>query len=316
MSTDYGMIYLGSADNPDSMQGAPLRGYWLDEAGLMKVSAFDTARQRVSMMEGQVLITTTPYNQGWLKTEVVDRRSESGQNIAVETWRSIDRPGYPLSRYEEEKKKLPLWRFAMLYDGRFESPNGLIYQAFDEKVCLIERIPISKEWLVYAGHEFGGANPAALFYAQDPSTGNFFLFAEYLPGPGRSTYEHVQEFKRITAGYSVIKRVGGSHQEEEIRQGYSSHGWVINEPKTNSVESQIDRVTGMHRLNKIFILRDMRNYLDEKRSFARVVDERGTPTDKIGDESRFHLMAAERYILSDFTPETAAKNRAGRPVNY
>jgi hypothetical protein len=316
MGTEFGKIYLGSADNPDSMQGAAVMGVWLDEAGQMKVSAYDTARQRVSMMRGQVLITTTPYNQGWLKSEVFERATSPDQNIAVEVWKSIDRPGYPLERYAEEKRKLPSWRFAMMYDGKFENPSGLIYQAFDERICMIERFPIPGEWLVYSGHDFGGANPAAVFYAQDPATGNFFLFAEYLPGSGRSTYEHVQEFKRITAGHNTLKRVGGSHQEDEIRQGYSSHGWIICEPKIHSVESQIDRIIGMHRLNKIFIFRDMRNYLDEKRSFARNLDEQGKVTERIENEDRFHLMAAERYILSDFRPETAVATASPIPIDY
>jgi hypothetical protein len=29
----------------------------------------------------------------------------------------------------------------------------------------------------------------------------------------------------------------------------------------------------------------------------------------IEDEARFHLMAAERYVLSDFTPETATPQK-------
>jgi len=307
METDFGKVYLGSADNPDSMQGAAVKGYWLDEGGQMKVLAYDTARQRVSMMRGQVIITTTPYKMGWLKTEVVDKGGTDG--IAVEQWRSIDRPGYPRESYEAERRRLPPWRFAMLYDARFEQPAGLIYSAFDERVCLIDRFPIPKEWLIYSGHDFGGANPAAVFYAQDPATGNFYLFNEYLPGAGRSTYEHAQEFKKIVAGYNVIKRVGGSHQEGEIRQGYAAHGWPINEPKINRVEAQIDKVIGMHQLNKVFVFKDMRNYLDEKRSFSRKLDDTSSPTEEIEDEAKFHLMASERYLLSDFTPETVVPNR-------
>ena len=73
LQTDFGQILLGSADNPDSMQGAAVKGYWLDEAGLMRLGAYQTALQRTSMQEGQVLLTTTPYNLGWLKREVADK---------------------------------------------------------------------------------------------------------------------------------------------------------------------------------------------------------------------------------------------------
>jgi len=307
MFTDVGKIYLGSADNPDSMQGAALKGYALDEAGLMKLLALDTATQRVAMMNGQVLLATTPYNSGWLKTEIADKAD--GKEIVVRRWRSIDRPGFPIASYEREKRRLPPWRFAMIYDAQFERPAGLIYGAFNELTCLINRFPLPKEWPRYVGHDFGGANPAAMFYAQDPATGYFYAYHEYLPGAGRSTYEHVEEFKKITAGTNVLKRAGGSHQEDEIRQGYTAHGWPIQEPKIHKVEAEIDKVIGLHQLNKLFVFNDLRNYLDEKRSFSRKLDDNYNPTEEIEDKERFHLMDAERYILSDFTPETVEANK-------
>ena len=314
LRTNFGQIYMGSADNPDSMQGAAVKGYWLDESGQMRVLAHDTARQRCAMMNGQVLHTTTPYNLGCLKTDIWDKRNEPG--IHVETWRSIDRPGFPHERYEEERRRLPPWRFAMIYDARFDRPSGLIYSAFNENICLINRFPIPTSWLIYVGHDFGADNPCALFYAQDPATGNFYLFHEYAPGPGLSANEHVIEFNKITAGYNVIWRIGGSKAgEKEVRELYNAHGWVINEPKLGHVEPRIDKVIGMHLLNKVFIFRDMRHYLDEKRTFSRELDASGLPTMKIENESRFHCMSAEQYILSYFTPETVATSNRSR-VSY
>ena len=255
------------------------------------------------MMRGQVLITTTPYNLGWLLSEVSRRAGTHG--IHVETWRSIDRPGYPRERYEREKAVLPAWRFAMLYDARFERPTGLIYSAFNESVCVIDRFEIPKTWLVYVGHDFGADNPSALFYAQDPATGQFYLFQEYLPGIGVSVHERVEMFKKITKDYNVVWRVGGAPSEEETRQAYNAHGWIITAPKIGHVEPQIEKVIGLHQLNKIMVFRDMEHYLDEKRTFTRELDDNNNVTEKIQHESRFHLMAAERYLLSNFVPETA-----------
>jgi len=188
--------------------------------------------------------------------------------------------------------------------GQWVGMEGLVYSAFDERTCLIPRFEIPKRWLVHVGHDFGLANPGALFYAQDPDTGNFFCFAEYLPGGGYGIYDHVQEFKRITEGYNVIKRVGGSHQEDEVRQGYTAQGWPITEPKhSKDRKYQIQKVQAVHRLNKVFVFNDLRNYLREKLSFAYRKDGEAF-AENIEDEARFHLMACERYILSDFTPET------------
>ena len=232
--TDYGKVYLGSADRPDSMQGAAVKGYWLDEAGQMDLLAHETASQRCSMFSGQELLTTTPYNLGWLLTSIKQRDGSAG--IHVETWSSIDRPGFPRDSYERAKEILPAWRFRMLYDAEFERPAGVIYHMFDEAVCVVDRFPIPTNWLVYSGHDFGPDNPAALFYAQDPATGQFYLFNEYVPGAGVSVNERVEAFKRIAKGYNVLRRVGGSHTEAENREAYNAHGWMITEPKINHVE--------------------------------------------------------------------------------
>lgn len=300
--TDFGKAYLCSADRPDSMQGAAVKGAWLDEAGQMALLAHQTASQRCAMLSGQELLTTTPYNLGWLLKDILEKNGQDG--IHVETWSSIDRPGFPRVEYERQKKLLPRWRWDMLYNALFTRPAGLIYSAFDESVCVIDRFPIPPNWLVYAGHDFGPDNPSALFVAQDPVTGQFYVFEEYLPGPGVSVHERVESWKETTKGYNVVKRVGGSPQEEETRQAYNAHGWVITKPKIGHVEPQIDKVIGMHQLNKIMVFKDCVNYLDEKRTFSRKLDENNQPTEDIKDEARFHLMAADRYLFSDFTPET------------
>jgi hypothetical protein len=190
-----------------------------------------------------------------------------------------------------------------------ESWAGLIHKAFRWQTQVIPRFPIPEKWLVYVGHDFGGSNAAAMFYAQDPASGYIYAFHEYPPSPGRSTAQHVEEFKRITAGYTVIKRAGGSHQEEEIRQGYTAHGWPIQEPKVLNVKAGIDKVVGLEELNKLFVFDDLYRYLWEKSSYSWKLDEQGQVTGDIDQKSKWHLMDSERYILSDFTPETAIKRR-------
>ncbi len=180
----------------------------------------------------------------------------------------------------------------------------LVYGKFNEATCKIPRFTIPKEWPRFVGHDFGGANPAALFIAQDPATGYFYAYQEYLPGPGRSTAQHVEQFKEITNETIVLKRAGGSHQEDEVRQGYTAHGWPIQEPKIHRVKPQIDRVIGLMELNKYFIIDDLDNYLEEIMNCLWKRDSQGVITDGIEHEERYHLCACARYILSDFTPET------------
>ena len=188
--------------------------------------------------------------------------------------------------------------------------SWLVYSKFNERICKIPRFPIRTDWLIYAGHDFGTVNPAALFIAQNPGTGDFFVFKEYAPGPGFSTAQHVENFQEITRGYNVLRRVGGNvTTEEEIRQGYTAHGWPITAPKLAKVNAQIDRVIGLMELNKVFIFDDLWMTLSQLSSCMWKLDETNKPTNKINHEEKFHLLAAGRYILSDFIPETVASNK-------
>lgn len=194
--------------------------------------------------------------------------------------------------------------------------SWLVYGAFNEDTCWIEPFPIPKEWLRYSGHDFGSANPAALFIAQDPATGFFYAYEEYLPGSGRSTAQNVVEFKRITEGVNVIRRVGGSHQEDEVRQGYTAHGWPIQEPKINNVNAQIDRVKALMELNKLYVFKTLVHYQEELMNCMWKLDEQGVATNVIKDEKKYHLCACARYVLSDFTPETVEQTEEGQVWNY
>jgi len=204
----------------------------------------------------------------------------------------------------------------------------LVYGKFNEAVCKIDRFPIPDGWPVYSGHDFGSANPAALFLAQVKLPlplgappymryNDLVAFREYLPGPGRSTAQHVEAFKGIVGDANVVKRMGGSHQEDEVRQGYGAHGWFIQEPSVQRVNAQVDKVIGLMELNKLFVFNDLYSWLEELMNCLWKRDREGRITNEIDNEPRYHLCAAARYILSDFTPETAviARNATVQRIN-
>lgn len=298
-------VFFGTATNPESLESATAKAALADEAGQAQFhrEAREALLRRLSRHQGRILYPTTPYQLGWLKTELFDRAKQPGSDIEVISWPSTANPVFPQAEMDRAKRVMPGWKYRMFYEGKFERPAGLIYDAFDESTCKIHRFPIPTTWPRYVGHDFGTANPAAMFYAQDPGTGYFYAYGEYKPGPGRSTREHVQEFKRLTEGVNVLKRAGGSHQEEEIREAYRANGWFIQEPKIHDVAAGIDRVYALHKLNKLFVFDDLQKYLDEKLSYSYALNDQYEPTDEIEDKSSYHLMDAERYILSDFTPE-------------
>ena len=211
-------------------------------------------------------------------------------------------------------------REIMAEDDEIEQ-SWLVYGKFNEAICKIRRFIIPPSWPVYSGHDFGSANPAALFIAQNPGPeeprttsgtqirkGDFVIFREYSPGPGYSTFQHVQSFLDYTSrqGYRVRRSVGGNlTTEDEIRQGYGAHGWAIMAPRIGRVNAQLDRVIAGIERNKYFIFDDLVVLLSQMSNCMWELDLENKPVSKIKDEARYHLLAALRYIGSDFTPDTS-----------
>lgn len=203
--------------------------------------------------------------------------------------------------------------------------SWLVYRAFNEALCKIKRFEIPKNWAVFSGHDFGSANPAALFFAQVKlplpigappymRLNDLVCFKEYLPG-GMGAPQHVNAFKEICAQWLLenkdwhpSKSIGGNvTTEEQTRQLYAMHGWAIKAPSITHVNAQIDRVVGLMELNKLYCFEDNVNWLEELMNCLWEPDNEGKPTNKIKDEAKYHLSACARTLLSDFTPETVTQ---------
>ena len=207
-------------------------------------------------------------------------------------------------------------REIMAEDEEYEL-NLLVYGCFNEVICKKDRFNIPPEWMIYSGHDFGSANPAALFAAQNPA-GDIFLFNEYAPVVGKSTFQNVEAFKEIIGDRTVLARVGGSHQEDASRNEYTLQQWPIVEPfisGAGSVRAQIDRVKGKMEKNKLYIFSDLYQTLGQINSCMWKLDEMGKPTNEVKDEKRFHLLACLRYLCTLFNPETIDLGMSIKPVS-
>lgn len=308
-------IIVGSATNPESLESATALGAWCDECGQHQFQrqSWEAINRRLSLAQGRILATTTPYELGWFKTEVYDpwREDPAGSDIEMIQVDSTVNPAFPQAEYRRAMETLPRWKFNMFYRGVYEKPAGLIYDSFDETVCSIPRFELPREWLRYVGQDFGPQNTAALWYAQDPGTGYLYVYREYLEG-GLSSYDHAQKFKVLSRGETVVKRVGGSAAEDGWREAFTAAGWPVSKPREHEVEVGINTVYGWHQQNKLFVFNDLKRYLDEKLTYSRKLDDNYQPTEAIDNKSRYHILDSERYILSDFGPERAPGRKTVR----
>lgn len=316
----WGRVILRSADAKTGLECATAKAAWLDEVGQHEFErdSWEAVIRRLSLAQGRCLGTTTLYEINWLKHEVYDRWVDGDTDYDVIQVDSIVNPRFPVDEYYRAQATLPEWKFNLFYRGRYSKPAGMIYDSFNEAACVIKRsqLPIEyKNWPIYVGHDFGGAHPAAIFYAAEPASGNLFAFREYM-AESMSALEQVTELKEICAGENIVKRAGGAPHEDGWREAYTSAKWLIEKPAVKSVEVGIDKVYSLHKQNRLFVVNDLHRYLDEKSSYSRELDDDYEPTEEIRDKKRYHLMDAERYIISCLMPDVFSigdKSDSGSP---
>ncbi len=261
--------------------------------------------RRLSIHQGRVLVTTTPYDLGWLKQKLYDPWRQGRKDIDVISFASIMNPTFPHEEFERARRDLPPWKFSLFYLAKFTRPAGLIYDCFNLERDTCKRFTIPDSWRRFIGLDFGGVNTAALFYAEEPFTKTLYLYREYKAGD-RTAKEHVEVMlKGEPYPYQVV---GGSKSEGQWRKEFRQGGLKIREPDQPDVEVGITRVYGANKRHEIVVFDDLAGYLDQKQSYSRPVDANGDPMEGIEDKEIYHFMDAERYIISYLNRPNAADN--------
>jgi hypothetical protein len=295
------VVFFGYAEDPESLESATAKAAWLDEAGQrkFKLGSWQAILRRLGIHEGRILLTTTPYDMGWLKTKIYDEWKAGNPLIEVISFESRDNPMFPKREWERAKADLPGWKFDLMYRGLFTRPAGVIYDNFSPdphpEGDVIKPFKIDERWDRFIGLDFGGVNTTALFYASPPSQRTLYLYREYKAGH-RTAKEHVAAI--LQGEPYPFLAAGGAKSEDQWRDEFSQAGLGVDGPDFADVEVGIDRVYGFHARREVKVFSTCEGYLEEKATYRRELDANDQPTVKIEDKSSFHYMDAERYILS------------------
>lgn len=305
----WGRIILRSASAAGGLESSTAKAALLDECGQdeFELIAWEAVLRRLALNRGRVLGTTTPYNLGWLKTEVFDRWRKGDPDYRVVQAESIVNPAFPREEFERAKRTMQTWKFLMFYGGQFSRPAGLIYGDYSDEVGghMVPDFAIPVEWPRYVGMDYGGVNTCLVWLAEDVNTAAFYLYREYLKG-GMTTPEHAGEAKTHLATERVIRWVGGSASEGQPRRDWGAAGITVLEPPITDVESGIDRVTQLLKEHRLFIFESCAGVRDELGTYSRVLDENGQPTEKIKNKERYHHLDGLRYIAQTLVGDTEA----------
>jgi hypothetical protein len=339
---DQPRVLFGHAGDPDSLESATVKAAWIDECGAkgFRLGSYEAILGRLSIHEGRILMTSRPYDLGWMKELLWDPWIAAKRDhplIEIVNFRSIDNPVFPRAEYERARAELPDWKFQMKYNGLFTRPAGIIYSSFDPLKHKIARIDLPPEWPRHLGLDFGGVNSAGVFFAEErvgmTPTGRLIAYREYKAGE-RSAAEHIYHLMKGDKLNPPEPRIpncaGGSKSEGQWRREFAQGGTVggvrvpglpiagPSQPERESVvEVGIQRVFAQFALNRILVMDDLKGLLDELASYSRELDDMGEPTEKIDAKETFHHLDSVRYIIGhlnrDKQPDTGYRGSVAVP---
>lgn len=189
-----GSVWVGSAENPQSLEGVHLMAAWCDEFGQVEDLAHDTVIRRLAFYEGRAIFTTTPYRAtGWIR-RIRDAAAAGDVSIEYIKFPSWWNPSYPLDEYLRLKATLPPWQSAMFLEAELARPEGAIYPIWDESRHLVKPFVIPDDWPRYGGHDAGVNNPTAAMRSARDGDDVLYLYEERFES-GQTTPRHATWWK-------------------------------------------------------------------------------------------------------------------------
>ncbi len=301
-------IILRSASSEGGLESTTGKAAWLDEAGQdnFELNAFEAVQRRLTIYQGRTLITTTPYNLGWLKQQIIDKDGQDG--IEVINFASVDNPSFPKEEDERQRRLLPEWKYNMFHRGILTRPPGMIYNDFIDKYKhegghKIKPFEIPQTWPRFQGVDPGAVNTAKVWWAHDTKNNIFYQYRESLSGD-MSTAQHAKGSVDIEKEKNerVMMRYVGQKAETQVRMDWQAAGvGNVSDPPFHDVEAGIDKVIGLLKDFRWFIFDTCTGTLDQIGRYARKINNMGEVTEEIKNKETFHYLDAVRYVAAGVT---------------
>lgn len=298
-----GKIYIRSTDNPNVIEGMTLRWIWPDEAGQMKLDAWINFQGRLSILQGSLLITTTPYALNWLKTDFYDKWKKGVKDYKVVQFRSVDSPYFPKEEFERVKNTMDARTFRRRYCGLLEKMEGLVYDDFMPSIHIIEPKKIEfKE--VIAGIDWGFNHPTAIAIIGVDKDNCFYLIDEYYER-GKITSEIIEKLKFYQDKYKVrfwYPDPAEPDRLEEMKQA-GLFPREVNKGK-GSVSLGIDKVRALIKENRFKVFNTCKYAIEEFNLYCYPDEDKGIKEEPIKEND--DLMDAGRYAIMTYQPNVGA----------
>lgn len=305
-------IFCRSLDDPLSAEGLTVDWAWGDEAGKYKLLAWHSLRSRVSLTKGQIFLTTTPYNMGWLYTDFyVPWQEKTDPDLTVTSWASVDNPYFPPDVYEAEKKRLSEAEFKRRYMGVFSRMQGLVYQL--SAWHMVDAPPTKHAEITLGGIDWGWTNPAAITIVKIID-GVYYIVDEWYQME-KTTGQIIEQAIKMQNKWGVNRWYADSANPEKIAEANTNTGLQVfgyEKKKSESGQENISYGVGYINQclidNRLFVVRGLKNTLAEFESYQYPEpDDNGLVKNDKPLPFNNHLMDAMRYAIMGFQPALRAR---------
>lgn len=321
-STDkmWGRIILRSANALGGLESATARAACLDEAGQdeFTLKAYQAIERRLRLFRGRQLFTTTLYNLGWVKSQIIDialkggkqythkigdaeliHTTNDGIGIELIQYDSILNPEFSIEEFLHAQSTMAKDEFKMFYKGQVAKLRAMIYDCLDTNIHVIPHFDIPREWPKgLLGIDPVGMMTAVVWLAFDPEREQLHVYREYEEPFGKTTQGHVNEIlKASLVDREILKVIGGGPGERQARVDWTGAGLPVQECPITEVWSQIRRVYALIKENGLLIHDTCPRLIADMGTMKRKEDRHGNLTDQIEDKDTWHLPDALRYII-------------------
>lgn len=295
-----GHIFIRSAEDPYKLEGQTLRSCWADEAGQNKAAFWTVIQARLAIKRGQLLVTTTPYNMGWLHSEFYKVWQSGDPSFDVINWSSEQNPFFPKDEFERVKKTMDATDFEMRYMGVFKKRHGLVYPNFGDQDIFSElpKRPINK---TIGGIDWGFTNPAAIVVLGVDYDRHYWLLEEVYT-KGKTTSELVDIAKSLTAKHRINVFYADSAEPDRIEESRRA-GLYVREANKD-IKLGVDVVRQAINEHRLHVHRSCMNTIDEFENYHYPEEEEAGFIRDLPKKETDHLMDAIRYAIftDDPTP--------------
>jgi phage terminase large subunit len=307
-----GKIFIRSTEDPYKLEGMTIKAAWLDEGGQMKPDVWTVLQARVAIKKGKILITTTPYNMGWLYRDFYKLWQAGDSSFLVVNWSSQENPFFPKEEFERVRKTMDPVDFEMRYMGQFRKRHGLVYPDFNDRM-LFEKAPDRPFNKVLAGIDWGYTNPAGLVVVGQDYDNHYWVLDEYY-AKQKTTSEIINSAKQFLAKYKVNVFYADSAEPDRIEEAKRANLYVREANK--DIKLGVDRVRQIIREGRLHVSNQCRNFIDEIESYHYPEEEEAGFVKDLPKKEYDHLMDALRYAIYTDEPSVVEEWRERQRVQY